>query len=312
LGGEWWAGVVAEGLAAYESHVDGSSSRPRDAVLVAGRAPGHADWFETHGDFLSTFWPSPLEQQLCVAPRRARTAWGRGFSAGPADAEEGPHRGGGVCTPAAPPALPRINSRGGVAMPQRTYWSFSREARVLKKLLAGPPTGLPDDAAASPLAAPGSGIQGLGGDAMKWALCFEDSTYHGDFTSTLHDALHRLPSVDSLSFRAGYQPQLHAHSSATGSNGGGSGGSSGGSSGSGRSFDGGVSNRAGAVAADSNTTCLAHLAQDLPLSVRHVTYDGVLSRDAVQILGVALMSRTVHQVQNANRPFLCICDLKTV
>jgi hypothetical protein len=55
---------------------------------------------------------------------------------------------------------------------------------------------------------------------------------------------------------------------------------------------------------------LAHLAQDLPLSVRHVTYDGVLSRDAVQILGVALMSRTVHQVQNANRPYLYICDLK--
>jgi len=312
LGAEWWAGVMAEGMAAYESHVplDGTSSRPRDAAAAAargvsaavaaagngggggssaspvqapGRAPGHFEWFETHGDFLNTFWPSPLEQQLCIAPSRARTAWNRSFSASE-----------GVCFPAAPPVLPRVNSRGGVAMPQRTYWSFSREARVLKKLLGGPPTGLPDSAATniediSPLERGSSGNSNNGG--MKWALCFEDSTYHGDFTSTLHDALHRLPDVDSLSFRAGFQPSAHVGSGGQG----GSGGTN-----SGRSFDnggsGGVGNRRVGAAADSNTTCLAYLAQDLPLSVRHVTYDGVLSRDAVQILGVALMSRTVHQV----------------
>lgn len=317
LGAEWWAGVMAEGMAAYESHVplDGTSSRPRDTAAAAargvsaavaaagsgggsnssnstspvqapGRAPGHFEWFETHGDFLNTFWPSPLEQQLCVAPSRARTAWNRSFSASE-----------GVCFPAAPPALPRVNSRGGVAMPQRTYWSFSREARVLKKLLNGPPTGLPDSAATnvediSPLKRGNSGNSNNGG--MKWALCFEDSTYHGDFTSTLHDALHRLPDVDSLSFRAGFQSSAHVGSGGPGGSGG---------TGCGRSFDsgsggggGGVGNRRVGAAADSNTTCLAYLAQDLPLSVRHVTYDGVLSRDAVQILGVALMSRTVHQV----------------
>ena len=326
LGAEWWAGVMAEGMAAYESHVplDGTSSRPRDAAAAAargvsaavaaagsgggshsshsshstsplqapGRAPGHFEWFETHGDFLNTFWPSPLEQQLCVAPSRARTAWNRSFSASE-----------GVCFPAAPPALPRVNSRGGVAMPKRTYWSFSREARVLKKLLGGPPTGLPDSAATNiedigPLKRGNSGNSSNGG--MKWALCFEDSTYHGDFTSTLHDALHRLPDVDSLSFRVGFQPSVHVGS-------GGQGG--GGGTGSGRSFDsgsgggsgGGGGNRRVGAAADSNTTCLAYLAQDLPLSVRHVTYDGVLSRDAVQILGVALMSRTVHQVGTSPR-----------
>ena len=60
-----------------------------------------------------------------------------------------------------------------------------REARVLKRLLAGTPTGGPAGAglfAGTPTGGPAGAGLPPSGDAVpaKWALCFEDSTYHGE------------------------------------------------------------------------------------------------------------------------------------
>jgi len=208
------ANAVSESLAAAGDVVHPVTPQPE---VVPGRAPGKAEWFEKGRDFFSTFWPAPLQQSLFVCPTR---------------------------TCPSSNTLPRVASVAGLTMPRRTYWSFNREARVLKRLLTTSPIG--DDIRSDT-------------SSTTWALCFEDSTYHGDFTSTLHDALHRHPSINSLSFRGGTRSTT-AH--------------------------------------DSNTTCLAYLIQDLPQSIRHVTFDDVLSRDALQLLGVVLQARRKTPVEN--------------
>lgn len=112
-------------------------------------------------------------------------------------------------------------------MPSRRFFSFRREGRVVGRI-----------------------VKKYGEECDLWALSFHDSSFEGEFCSSLLERLHLLPQVKSLSFfaRAGHQEA-------------------------------------------AMETDLAYLVGNLPVSVRHITFDGVLSRPALQILGVVLRTK---------------------
>lgn len=119
-------------------------------------------------------------------------------------------------------------------MPSRRYFSFQREGRVIDRI-----------------------VRKFGSECDTWALCFNESSYEGEFCTSLLERLHRCPKVRSLCFAA----------------------------------------RPGS--SEYMETDVAYLVGNLPVSVRHMSFDAVLSRPALQILGVVLRTKSSsHKLQS--------------
>jgi len=121
-----------------------------------------------------------------------------------------------------------------LVMPQRRYFSFRREGQLVSRLC--------DKNAAE-----------LDSDDVHWTLGFTNSSFAGEFSETLVQALYRCPMVRGLSFSRNYEwnkVRMQEKENET----------------------------------DDGTALLANLAGSLPPWVAYLTYDNILNDRAVKAL----------------------------
>eukprot|EP00981_Chlorochromonas_danica_P015436 scaffold12089_cov176-Ochromonas_danica.AAC.14 len=87
--------------------------------------------------------------------------------------------------------IPHPHPIYAVLLPTRSYQTFARVGRMLQRLF---------DTCAAP-SPPSSAPHNSGSQSRQlWALCFNESDFHGDFHTTLLTTLQRCPQICSLSF----------------------------------------------------------------------------------------------------------------